>query len=602
MQGHPISRIAFAFAATLLSLVVPARAQAQAWPWQWFLPSDRAEVVRHTIPDSLRAGDEVDVLVEVRNTGKATWRSPAYKLGAVGDAAGDAAKFTGANADPHRVSIPPGVAVRLNGRHVFRFRLRAPAQPGVYRPQWRMVREGVRWFGPVAGRVVRVDPAPAPAPTPTPAPAPAPAPSPAPAPHAGRPGLVRLAGNALEDDAGRFNALGTTLFWAAWGYKYDRPRLDAALDTLARNGFDYIRALGVVGDPNDADYWDGREILWTWPDYRQVIAELTDYAYDRYGLRVHWTLIGDGQVSIPRAEDRRRLCDWFLEMSRGREHKIILFEIANEYYQNGFDGSGGLRQLRELSRYMKDRTDILVAASAPQSADSEDVYPVYQGGVADIATIHFDRDSTKIEGTWRPVRQVWHHAYNQPTAPPGCNNEPIGPGASVASENDPVRLVAGAVATYVSNISMYCYHTRAGVRGDVDISTMPGVDSFRAVKSFVPRNVSNWTRQNAHWRSSPFKCYAIDERGGLHEDQMWPDQGPRAQGGAVRVFSQVSGDEFVAFPFGVRNRLVMEPRRSCDFEVIDPMTGRVISTHSLSAGQRFELTGGEIFFIRGRYR
>ena len=36
-------------------------------------------------------------------------------------------------------------------------------------------------------------------------------------------------------------------FWAAWGYKYDQEKLKANLQFLSESGFNYIRALGVVG-------------------------------------------------------------------------------------------------------------------------------------------------------------------------------------------------------------------------------------------------------------------------------------------------------------------------------------------------------------------
>ncbi|MBI4617356.1 MAG: hypothetical protein HY720_27345, partial [Planctomycetes bacterium] len=512
-----------------------------------------------------------------------TWTYPDYKLGVEGDSSGDAYKFM-ANHDPGRVWLNQGDSIPPGGTYTFNFRIRGPAQDGTYKPSWRMVHEGVTWFGDSASRDVRVDPAPQPG------------------PQVRRTGRVRLSANSLEDDQGKFNALGATLFWAAWGYKFDRPRLEAALQVLSKNGFDYFRALGVVGDPNGPDYWDGREIDWRWSDYASVIAGLTDLAYDTYGLRVEWTLIGDGQKNIPRTSDRVALADLFLNISRGREQKIIHFEIANEYWQNGFSGPSGLAELRDLSRYMKDRTDILVAASAPAGGADQDVFDVYDGGVADIATIHFDRDTTKTEGPWRPVRQPWEHAYRQPRVPVGSNNEPIGPGSSVASENEPVRLVAAMIATHVSNIPMYVFHSRAGVRGDLDIANMPGVGAFAVPKGLVPGDLASWTRKNAHWADSPFRCYAIDAGGNLVPDSMWPDHGSGAQGGAVRAYGDVNGNEFFVFPLGVRNKIVMEPRRNADFDVYEPMSGNKVASYSLSAGQRFELSGAEAFVIKGQYR
>src|SRR5215208_921250 len=54
-----------------------------------------------------------------------------------------------------------------------------------------------------------------------------------------RTGPVRLDGRSFADDGGKFNALGASLFYGAWAYKHDRPRLERNLATLSRNGFDY---------------------------------------------------------------------------------------------------------------------------------------------------------------------------------------------------------------------------------------------------------------------------------------------------------------------------------------------------------------------------
>jgi hypothetical protein len=413
-----------------------------------------------------------------------------------------------------------------------------------------------------------------------------------------RTGRVRLEGNALVDDGGPFVALGATMMWAAWAYKFDRPRLEANLAYLAEHGFHYVRALGVVGDHEAPDFWDGREIDWRWDDYDAVIAGLTDLAFHEYGLRIEWTLIGDGQKNIPSHDDRVALVDRFLAMSVGREQAIMHFELANEAWQNGFAGSEGVAELRELTRYMNDRTDILVAASAPAGFACEDVLEIYEGGVADLATIHFDRDLTKTEGAWRPVRQPWEHVYCE-GAPVGSNNEPIGPGASVASEDDPVKLVAAAITTYVSNLPMYVFHSDAGVRGLEDFWTVPGIDAFGRLATVVPPDLPAWTRKNAHWADAPFQVFA-GEAGTLHPDTMWPDLGA-PESGAVRAYGATQGDAFFVFPIGILDHVTMAARRDMELDVIDPMNGEIRAHHVLAAGERFDLAGAEALIVRGRF-
>lgn len=425
---------------------------------------------------------------------------------------------------------------------------------------------------------------------------------PNPPPARTRTGRVRLEGNSFADDQGKFNALGATYMSALWQYQNDRPRLEQTLAEMKKNGVDYIRVLGTVGDYDCPDYWDGREIDWRKPEYQDSIKGLTDLAYDEYGLRVEWTLIGDGQKNIPNEADRFRLMDTFLDMSRGREQKILHFEVANEAWQNGFAGDEGVDQLRRLTRYLNERTEVLVAASAPDGYEPADVEKLYGGGVADLATVHFDRDVSKADGHWRPVRQPWEWQFTggQNGVPRvATNNEPIGPGASVASENDPKKLVAAALVSYLSGLPGYVYHTRAGVRGDEDFASQAGFTAFSAMKQYVPADLASWTPKNAHWADSPFKVYARDDRGTPIAGRMWPDL-PGGTG-AVRSYAAVKGNEFFVLPMGVKDRVTLEPRRNVEFDVIDPMSGQVVATRRLSAGEKFDLSGDELFVLKGRY-
>ena len=534
--------------------------------------ADAAEIVETSFPTSMACRGSGTGVVVVRNTGSETWtREAGYKLGTVDDS-DDFYQLDTRIWLPEEASIAPGET------WTFEITLIAPGTEAEYTTDWQMVHEGVRWFGETTEADINVTCGSV----------------------EGRTGAVRLSDHSLVDDTGEFNALGATLMWAAWGMRNDPDRLAENLSYLSDNGFHYIRALGVVGDPDDTDYWDGREIDWRWADYADVIAQTTDLAYDTYGLRVQWTLIGDGQLNIPDESDRYDLVDTFLEMSEGREHKIIAFEIANEAWQNGFEGDEGVEQLRALTEYMNDRTDILVAASAPAGHECEDALEIYAGGIADFATIHFDRETGLADGHWRPVRQPWEHDYCA-GVPVGSNHEPIGPGSSVDTETDPVKLVAGAIATYVSNLPMYVFHSGAGVRGDQDLWDMAGSDAFVHLDTIVPGDLASWSRRNAHWPDSPFLVYAEDEDGDLYADQMWPDLDEPA-GGVVRAYGGVDGDEFFVFPIGILDHVLMEARRDMTFDVIDPMTGSTLETVTLDAGEQHTLSGHAALVLRGSFR
>ncbi|MFZ5477916.1 MAG: hypothetical protein ACOZNI_14165 [Myxococcota bacterium] len=416
-------------------------------------------------------------------------------------------------------------------------------------------------------------------------------------PVAERGGPVRLDGHVLSDDGGPFLALGATMMWAPYGYKHERALLEQDLATLRDGGFHYVRALGLVGDPDGEDSWDGREIDLDWSDYDEVIAGFTDLAWDGYGLRVEWTLIGDGQVSIPEEADRYALVDRFLAMSQGREEKIQHFEIANEAWQNGFDGDEGLAQLRDLTAYMQARTDILVAASAPWANDCDVYDEVYGGGVGDVATLHFDRDNSSVEGGWMPVRRPWDVE--------GCaglqvatNNEPIGPGSSVTTEEDPDELGAAAVATWISGLPMHVFHSGAGVRGWDRIADMSGHDAYRHLATLLPGDLPGWDRHEPGDADAPFAIYAESADGSRVEGAVWPNLSAPAAG-AVRVFSATQDDAFVVFPFGVLDHVDLAARRDLTFVAHDPITGAEVLAGELAAGEEIRLEGYEAFVVRG---
>src|SRR5690606_35053252 len=98
------------------------------------------------------------------------------------------------------------------------------------------------------------------------------------------------------------------------------------------------------------------------------------------------------------------------EIIPGRDHKIILLEVANEAWQNGFPGDEGVADLRKFAQFLNDRTEIPVAITSNHghstANDPTGFDQVYAGNVADIATWHFTRDRRTDDG-WRPVYDCW---------------------------------------------------------------------------------------------------------------------------------------------------------------------------------------------------
>lgn len=101
--------------------------------------SNGAEFVEQTVPDVMRTGQAYSVVVKMKNTGGTTWAAgTSYKLGSQNPA--DNATWAANGRVVVGNSVPPGQT------HAFTFDVTAPA-PGVHNFQWKMVEEGVEWFG-----------------------------------------------------------------------------------------------------------------------------------------------------------------------------------------------------------------------------------------------------------------------------------------------------------------------------------------------------------------------------------------------------------------------------------------------------------------------
>ncbi|THC44302.1 NBR1-Ig-like domain-containing protein [Massilia sp. Mn16-1_5] len=99
-------------------------------------PFNDARGVIQDVPRTMITNQVYDVWVMMKNTGTLEWNSWGnYRLGVIG---GD---YWGIG----RVELP-GI-VPPDSSPTFRFQVRAPSTPGTYTFQWRMVQDGVEWFG-----------------------------------------------------------------------------------------------------------------------------------------------------------------------------------------------------------------------------------------------------------------------------------------------------------------------------------------------------------------------------------------------------------------------------------------------------------------------
>jgi len=111
-----------------------------------------SQIISNTIPSTMSHGQSYSVSVTLRNTGTTAWSEGSnIRLGAVGEGAGDAAKFTST-----RIFLPEGTKVAPGGTYTFAYTLKAPASTGTYNPQYQMVRDGVAWYGDTVSKSVTV--------------------------------------------------------------------------------------------------------------------------------------------------------------------------------------------------------------------------------------------------------------------------------------------------------------------------------------------------------------------------------------------------------------------------------------------------------------
>jgi hypothetical protein len=393
-----------------------------------------------------------------------------------------------------------------------------------------------------------------------------------------RRGVVRADRHVLTDDGGPFLPVGTTLFWAVWGWAHDRARVEEHLGWLQRQGVDYIRVLATVG----GGFWSDRAVDARRPEFEETLGGLIDAAYAR-GLRVQVTVFGDHAFAATRAE-RRSVVERVARVAAIRPAAVFAIEVANEGWQTGFGGEAGISEARELARLLQASVPNLVAVTAPQVDDCTTQAAWYLG-VGSLVTLHFDRNVSLSDGYWRPVRQPWREAAFrcEGVANAYANNEPIGPGSSVATDDDPLRLSMAAAVSYVAGVGSYLLHTGAGVYGKPHVHPAGGfrpanvwevarveeaLAGLRAIRAALPPDLPNWEKANGHWDRNPFAADLT---------------------ALLRNFCGRRDADFVCVPIGIKREVAFRARAAMRVRVLHPLTGAVLQTHDLPAGGSFTL-------------
>jgi len=380
-------------------------------------------------------------------------------------------------------------------------------------------------------------------------------PPPGPPPRTGR---VTVSGRAVADDAGPWNALGTTLFWSV--REACTPHLDDNLAWARARGIEYVRGLCEATDWPPETRIDPREIGWT-----DKLRGARDAARAQ-GMRVYWTLFGGNQLT---PQEQLKAVETHLVICHEAPELVQGIEISNE--NNGFHDSDGERRMRGFAEiYARHGYPTALTSWASGAAS------LYAGSAANIATEHFERDPR--EGGWRPVRQPWGYWDHQGCPPAFINNEPIGIGSSVAQDADPLRLACGAVVTYLCGGAAHVIHTGAGVYGvpmthpvggarPANLWEQPTLEptlaAIAAMRALLPPGVATWARQNHHWPGHPF-TFAPYQPG---------DESLAHHQGCVRAYAMVNGKDWVCLPFGVMGTFQMAPKQPGTWRAYEPLTG-----------------------------
>jgi hypothetical protein len=109
---------------------------------EWRKHPPYAQFISQSVPPTMTAGQQYTVSITMKNNGIATWNAASgYRLGSQTLQDNTTWGINRANLPPTKLQVLPGEQV------TFTFTVTAPSPPGTYNFQWKMLQEGVQWFG-----------------------------------------------------------------------------------------------------------------------------------------------------------------------------------------------------------------------------------------------------------------------------------------------------------------------------------------------------------------------------------------------------------------------------------------------------------------------
>ncbi len=405
-----------------------------------------------------------------------------------------------------------------------------------------------------------------------------------------RPVGVFADGAHFEDDGGEVLPVGCSWFGALKTRTLYRVEYQRQLGAIVDAGYQFARVFFAVGGN---PFWNGYEIpprgffaedghrVDAWPDYEaHVIGLGRDFADS--GLQVFVTsgdlmnVFGDGALL---AQWSRRLGE--LLSQSGVQ---VCFADVNEAWQNWVTGSEPTPS--EVLQYaIQPFLDgygkpTIALRSAPFSGETTDGFNLWSGDIVQKHGYRGDYPQDHVS----PIRHASGIFYSGdgpiPDKRVGIESEPVGPGASVNTLDNPEALALLAAANFMGGFA-YVFHSGSGVRqwlGRIDDE--PGFAAVPEVYHYLPPDLQS--------------AYTVRLHGGLQQSPLTDAQGFPGEN-RVDLVTTADGRLFVGLVYGDAGYTQLQARVPVWFNVITPDTG-AWTAFSLAAGQTLDVryTAGRV--------
>jgi hypothetical protein len=390
---------------------------------------------------------------------------------------------------------------------------------------------------------------------------------------------------------------------------HDTAGLEADFTALAGAGcFHFYRSgTGMAGET-----WADRLIS---PADVDTVAKMTDRGYDTFGLRSMHCIFMDGAAfaGMESQATRERVVDAFAAMLVGREHKFLCIEIVNEL-DNG--DKIPWADAKALAMRLQARTAVPVIISRVVFGRYAEMYA--NTGLK-LATAHLERQDSGDGGAWEHLSKPNEYPPDGESADPTAfiSGEPKGPGSSGQSEYNVLRLVMGYVCTILEGMCGHVFHTGPGLRSGgfwdqpshrmLDGRAIPArladlpewapvVAGFKTAQQYMPADLANWQRWRGHWPESPlnFIWFRNEYAPGQFDNGPFDSDENGGDSCLFKAYVTARGNQVLAVALRVRKPIKVTHRtHTCQFEVLDPVTGAVLQRETHPAGEWMTITPRE---------